>query len=307
MEEVGHFLFSNETENVSLIGRLENHSFTAVLLVAVKRVRTDEVVMAACEVVRQGTIIQEPLLITTHDCSNDPNFPAVDVLVDVLAKQQHGLARYSNWGIIVPKLEGKKLAMLLNSILQTAGDDTKAKQLSLDMEQRVYKLVAVNQESLKFDASKFEVKQAIEANLPLCTEWWVQFLVDAHVVLTDPETMAKVSAASAIRSGRLFLLFAKPDNSQSNSNNQHQSEPVCMAGIARETKNVSVLGPVFTPTEHRRKGYASICVAQLSQNILDSGKLNCALLTDLSNPTSNKIYQTIGYEAVADWDHYMLA
>ena len=41
-------------------------------------------------------------------------------------------------------------------------------------------------------------------------------------------------------------------------------------------------------------------VAELSQHCLESGREFCALYTDLSNPTSNSIYQKIGYNAVAD-------
>ena len=52
--------------------------------------------------------------------------------------------------------------------------------------------------------------------------------------------------------------------------------------------------------EHRGKGYASACVAAMSQHLLDGGKTFCTLYTDLSNPTSNKIYQNIGYRPVVD-------
>ena len=61
---------------------------------------------------------------------------------------------------------------------------------------------------------------------------------------------------------------------------------------------------VYTPPELRRRGYASACVAALSQRMLDSGKKFCFLYTDLSNPTSNKIYQEIGYRPVFDVDEY---
>jgi predicted GNAT family acetyltransferase len=41
-------------------------------------------------------------------------------------------------------------------------------------------------------------------------------------------------------------------------------------------------------------------VARLSQQILNDGKQFCTLYTDLANPTSNSIYQSIGYKKVAD-------
>ncbi|OMI10137.1 hypothetical protein BTA30_20410 [Bacillus swezeyi] len=57
---------------------------------------------------------------------------------------------------------------------------------------------------------------------------------------------------------------------------------------------------VFTPPAHRKKGYASSCVAALSRALLDEGFSFCCLYTNLDNPTSNKIYQEIGYRPVAD-------
>ena len=45
-------------------------------------------------------------------------------------------------------------------------------------------------------------------------------------------------------------------------------------------------------------------VAALSQLLLDSGRKFCFLFTDLSNPTSNHIYQAIGYRPVCDVDEY---
>jgi len=61
---------------------------------------------------------------------------------------------------------------------------------------------------------------------------------------------------------------------------------------------------VYTPPELRQKGYATLCVAALSKAMLDSGKKFCCLFTDLSNPTSNRIYQRIGYEQVCDFTEY---
>ncbi|HVU09858.1 MAG TPA: GNAT family N-acetyltransferase [Phototrophicaceae bacterium] len=65
------------------------------------------------------------------------------------------------------------------------------------------------------------------------------------------------------------------------------------------------IGPVYTPPTLRGHGYASACVAGVSQYLLDYGYQFCFLFTDLRNPTSNHIYQVIGYEAVADFTEYM--
>jgi predicted GNAT family acetyltransferase len=82
-------------------------------------------------------------------------------------------------------------------------------------------------------------------------------------------------------------------------------EPVSMAGSARPVGKGITIGLVYTPPEKRRKGYAAALVAALSQHMLDSGYEYCTLFTDLANPTSNEIYQRIGYRPIADYDTYL--
>ena len=76
--------------------------------------------------------------------------------------------------------------------------------------------------------------------------------------------------------------------------------PVSMAGYTREMQSVIGVAFVYTPPYERRKGYASSIVAQISQLALDKGFTKCALYTDLANPTSNNIYQKIGYRPICD-------
>ncbi|MEM1391983.1 MAG: GNAT family N-acetyltransferase [Cyanobacteria bacterium P01_H01_bin.150] len=80
--------------------------------------------------------------------------------------------------------------------------------------------------------------------------------------------------------------------------------PVSIACSTRSTRNGIGINMVYTPPEYRKRGYAGTCVAALSQTLLDKGYKFCFLFTDLSNPTSNKIYQKIGYQPVADWNNY---
>jgi predicted GNAT family acetyltransferase len=79
---------------------------------------------------------------------------------------------------------------------------------------------------------------------------------------------------------------------------------VSVAGYAGPTPHGIRIGPVYTPPELRRKGYASVCVAEMSQRLLDEGYMFCFLFTDQSNPTSNHIYQEVGYEPVLDFTEY---
>ena len=83
-------------------------------------------------------------------------------------------------------------------------------------------------------------------------------------------------------------------------------QPVAMAGYFRETIRSSTISLVYTPPEARRRGYAMMLVAALSQQRLDTGKQFCTLFTDLANPTANSIYQQIGYRPVCDFNAYDL-
>jgi predicted GNAT family acetyltransferase len=86
---------------------------------------------------------------------------------------------------------------------------------------------------------------------------------------------------------------------------EDQGEPVSIAGWGGPTPNGIRIGPVYTPPELRGRGYATALTAELSQRLLDGrlfagGRRFCFLYTDLANPTSNAIYERIGYRRVAE-------
>lgn len=83
-----------------------------------------------------------------------------------------------------------------------------------------------------------------------------------------------------------------------------ESRPVSLAGFGSRTPNGIRVGPVYTPPELRGRGYASALVGRMTAALLEAGHRYCFLFTDLANPTSNGIYQRIGYEAVTDVDQY---
>lgn len=77
-------------------------------------------------------------------------------------------------------------------------------------------------------------------------------------------------------------------------------EPVCLVGFIGPAAGAVRVGPVYTPPEHRQKGYATALTAHVSRELLDGGVRICLLYTDLANPTSNAIYRRIGYRRVCD-------
>jgi hypothetical protein len=76
--------------------------------------------------------------------------------------------------------------------------------------------------------------------------------------------------------------------------------PVSLVGYHKPVFEVCRVGPVYTPQEHRRNGYAGALTVHVSSEILAQGNRAC-LYTDLANPTSNKIYAQAGYVPVADF------
>ena len=83
--------------------------------------------------------------------------------------------------------------------------------------------------------------------------------------------------------------------------------PVAMASKTRPTRTGVSISGVYTPPHYRCCGYATACVAALSRQLLAEGFDYCALFTDLANPTSNHIYQQIGFKPVADFQEYRFA
>lgn len=82
-------------------------------------------------------------------------------------------------------------------------------------------------------------------------------------------------------------------------------EPVSVAGFGSPTPNGIRLSPVYTPPEHRRRGYGSAVTAAATRTLLDRGYRFVFLFTDLANPTSNHIYAEVGYQPVADFAVYL--
>jgi predicted GNAT family acetyltransferase len=81
--------------------------------------------------------------------------------------------------------------------------------------------------------------------------------------------------------------------------------PKTMVGMAGPVAGVARIGPVYTPPEYRRRGYATTAVAAFSRRALLRGARTCMLYTDLANPTSNKIYAEVGYRRFADWEEHV--
>jgi GNAT superfamily N-acetyltransferase len=78
------------------------------------------------------------------------------------------------------------------------------------------------------------------------------------------------------------------------------SQPVSLAGLTRQAAGQVRVGPVYTPPGLRGKGYGGAVTWAVSRAALAAGVTSVLLFTDLANPTSNALYQRLGYRAVSD-------
>ncbi|MDN0194058.1 GNAT family N-acetyltransferase [Streptomyces sp. S.PNR 29] len=83
--------------------------------------------------------------------------------------------------------------------------------------------------------------------------------------------------------------------------------PVAMAGLSPRVAGQVRVVAVYTPPHLRGRGYAGAAVAEVSRAALAAGVDDVLLFTDLANPTSNGLYQRIGYRPLADFDVYGFA
>ncbi|MEV7236649.1 GNAT family N-acetyltransferase [Streptomyces sp. NPDC051020] len=76
--------------------------------------------------------------------------------------------------------------------------------------------------------------------------------------------------------------------------------PVSMAGVSPRVAGTVRVTTVYTPPEYRGHGYAAAVTADVSRAAREAGAAEILLFTDLANPTSNGVYQRIGFRPVSD-------
>ncbi|MEM9951945.1 MAG: GNAT family N-acetyltransferase [Chloroflexota bacterium] len=129
---------------------------------------------------------------------------------------------------------------------------------------------------------------AEEDDFELLVNWLMQFNIDTGLDVNPSREFAKKNIRRKLEQPILGGIRIWMDDNQ----------PVSMAAVTRELPNGGNISLVYTPKQYRGHGYASAITATVSQDVLDMGKSFSCLATDMSNPTSNKIYQAIGYQFV---------
>jgi RimJ/RimL family protein N-acetyltransferase len=121
-----------------------------------------------------------------------------------------------------------------------------------------------------------------EADVAVATAWFEAFVAEAAA----PGRDHRGAISYRLRSGGAVWFW------------ERDGEPVSLVGRHATIAGVARIGPVYTPPEHRRHGYAGALTAAVSSHALDNGASALTLFTDIANPTSNGVYRRIGFREI---------
>lgn len=130
-------------------------------------------------------------------------------------------------------------------------------------------------------------RPATEADIPLLARWRNAFQTEALGHERQADRAEEIVRQNLDRGEGLTLW-------------EHDGEVVSWANASVPTEAMSRVGPVYTPPERRGRGYGSAATVAVSRWARAAGAEHVLLFTDLANPTSNSIYQKIGYRPVFD-------
>jgi hypothetical protein len=183
-------------------------------------------------------------------------------------------------GVIGPSIDSEQFAKRWCELNQCTA--------KLGMNQRIYELKKV-QTPTKITG---RARLVTELDVPLLAKWLEGFYLDALPWELPTKEIIIQNASARVPQAMTFFW-------------EDNGCPVSMAALSRPSKRGIAVNGVYTPPEHRQKGYATALVAAVSTEGLNRGKEFCVLYTDLANPTSNSIYQKVGYIPVGDSKNFI--
>ncbi|WP_047795553.1 GNAT family N-acetyltransferase [Exiguobacterium sp. JLM-2] len=149
------------------------------------------------------------------------------------------------------------------------------------MSQGLYRLDSVED----IDMAKGHMREATVTDQAQLEAWYSAFEAESGLRSSPPEKVTKAVQTMLDREEAVFW--------------EVDGQVVSCAKRARPTENGITVSFVYTSPDARGKGYARSLVADLSRQLLET-KSFCVLYTDLTNPTSNKIYREVGYQQIMD-------
>lgn len=164
--------------------------------------------------------------------------------------------------------------------------DALARPFSTHVDLMLYQLM----KAPDFGRASGEARTATTDDLDLLVEWHRAFEIEVGMIAVPTPLTERVNRR--INDQQLILWM---DNNQ----------PVSMAGANPLPATSARIGPVYTPPQLRGRGYAQAVTAAASEHVQRDVPRTVFLFTDAVNPASNKAYQRIGFQHVADHAHLL--
>jgi predicted GNAT family acetyltransferase len=124
--------------------------------------------------------------------------------------------------------------------------------------------------------SSHSVRRAALADLPALAA----FYSDAEEMTRDEQAVRR-----DLEQGRIFVATA-------------EGRIVSAALTNAETRNLAMIGGVYTRLDSRYQGYASACMVAICQDLAADGKEACLFYDD---PVAEGIYRRLGFKKVGHW------
>ncbi|MCJ1909484.1 GNAT family N-acetyltransferase [Planococcus ruber] len=267
--------FANKVEG-PLYQREDVHSLFLGILSQIKEGKYEEYFLATAE--ENGKVAAVCLMTPPH--------PLQLIVLDEVPGIEKWIARHLlNLEVEVGAVIGDQ-AVAWN--FADAWTEKKGGAARVFMDQGLYRTDSVNP-GLSRSPGAWRVANREDA--PRLERWYLLF-----------EEETGIGVSSAVEAGRKIASFI---GGKEIYVWEVDGEMVSCMKKSRPSKKGITVSFVFTPKEHRRKGYARTLVAEVTEELLNEYDF-AMLYTDLKNPTSNKIYQEIGYEQIANPVHLVI-
>jgi len=126
-------------------------------------------------------------------------------------------------------------------------------------------------------------RQATDADWDLLVSWHAAFAAEAETLVIEAERIVRDRM-----SYRGIMLW------------EVGAEPVALAALSRPVAGVTRVVTVYTPPQFRRRSYGGAITTAVTRAAMAAGASEVVLFTDLANPTSNALYQRLGYRPIDD-------
>lgn len=77
-------------------------------------------------------------------------------------------------------------------------------------------------------------------------------------------------------------------------------EPRSLVALSGVTPNSIRISGVYTASDYRQNGYATVAVATVSRSMIEAGRQFCLLYADITDPLANRLYRKVGYKPIFD-------